>query len=133
MGTNIVNGIKYKGDSIVVSNSKIFIDGKRVDIGDAKEIKIEVHGDIDVLDVDVCEYVTVEGNVGDVKVSQGNVTINGNVMDKVTNSQGNITIAGDLNGDAKNSMGDIKAGKNIYGKPKTSMGSIKGEKIYIER
>ena len=133
MTMNIVNGIKYTGDNIVVSNGKITIDGKRVDTDDAKEIKIEVHGDIDVLDVDVCEYVTVEGNVGDVKVSQGNVTINGNAMDKVTNSQGNITIAGDLNGDAKNSMGDIKAGKNIYGKPKTSMGSIKGEKIYIER
>jgi uncharacterized protein (DUF342 family) len=128
-----VNGITYKGDSIVISNGKVKIDGKRVDTGDAKEIKIEVHGDIDLLDVDVCEYVTVEGNVGDIKVSQGDITVNGNVMDNVTNSQGDITIAGDLNGDAKNSMGNIKAGKNIYGKPKTSMGSIKGEKIYIER
>ena len=130
---NIVNGIKYSGSKINITNGKVIIDGKRVDTGDAKEIKIEVHGDIDVLDVDVCEYVTVDGNVGDVKVSQGDITIKGSAMDKVTNSQGNINIGGDLNGDAKNSMGNIKADGNIYGKPKTSMGSIKGEKIYIER
>ena len=133
MGINIVNGIRYNGNKIQITNGKVIIDGKKIDTGDAKEIKIEVHGDIDLLDVDVCNYVTVDGNVGDVNVSQGDVTIKGSAMDKVTNHQGNINIGGDLNGDAKNSMGNIKANGNIYGKPKTSMGDIKGEKIYVER
>ena len=133
MAYNIVNGIRYEGKSISITDGKVIIDGKRVDTGNAKEIKIEVHGDIEVLDVDICDYVTVDGNVGDVKLSQGDITIKGSAMDSVTNSQGDITIGGDLNGDAKNSMGNIKAGGNIYGKPKTSMGDIKGEKIYVEK
>ena len=133
MAYNIVNGIRYEGKSISTTDGKVIIDGKRVDTGNTKEIKIEVHGDIEVLDVGICDYVTVDGNVGDVKLSQGDITIKGSAMDSVTNIQGDITIGGDLNGDARNSMGNIKAGGNIYGKPKTSMGDIKGEKIYVEK
>ena len=128
-----INGmtITTGGKSIVVNNGKVIVDGKPIGLNkDDKVFKIEVHGDVDVLDVDVCEYIKVVGNVGDVKTSQGDIDIEGDVMDTVTNSQGNIKIGGDLNGNAKNSMGSIKAGGDIFGDPKTSMGDIKGKKIY---
>ena len=128
-----INGVTITtgGKSLVVSDGKVIVDGKTMNTEDEKIINIEVHGDIDKIDVDVCRQIEVEGNVGDVRTSQGNITINGSAMDTVTNSQGSIKIEGDVNGDVKNSMGTVKAGGNIYGKVKTSMGSIKGQKIYV--
>ena len=58
-GTITVNGKKYKGQSVLVRNGEIIIDGTSVEkIGQAK-IDIHIHGN--------CESVT--NDVGDVNVS----------------------------------------------------------------
>jgi len=131
MGTITIGNYTVNGKSITIRNGIVTVDGKKLDSKDVKIINIE--GEIDVLNIDVCESITVKGNAGEVKTSHGDIKISGDVIDDVKTSQGDIEIGGDVTGNVTNSMGDIKVSGDIYGKPKTSMGDIKGKKIYIER
>ena len=136
MNSISVNGKTYRiKKSIYISKGKVIIDGQKVsgDYENDKEIYIKIEGEVNTLDIDVCESIEITGNVGTAKTSQGDIKIDGDVIADVKTSQGDIEIEGDVNGNVTNNMGDIKVGGDIYGKPKTSMGDIKGKKIYIEK
>ena len=104
IGRNIKNS-SIKGNSISIINNKIFVDGKEIET-EEKVINIIVEGNLDKLEVDCCNSIKVNGVTKDVEVSNGNITINGDVKGNVNNINGNI-IAKAINGNCKTINGDI--------------------------
>ena len=76
MGNIKINGVSYVGDSLVVKNNKIFIDGKEHEI-DSKTINISVIGNIDSISADSCQKIYVKGDVNTLKTMSGDVEIEG--------------------------------------------------------
>jgi len=88
MGTVTINGVTYSGNSITVSGNRVIIDGKNV-TPDSKNITIAVKGDIEKLEVDACNVVSVVGDVGIIKTVSGDVdcgTVGGSIK----------TVSGDI-------------------------------------
>ncbi|WXZ78743.1 hypothetical protein KSU13_06735 [Fusobacterium nucleatum] len=94
-----------EGNSISIINNKIFVDGKEIET-EEKVINIIVEGNLDKLEVDCCNSIKVNGVTKDVEVSNGNISINGDVKGNVNNINGNI-IAKAINGNCKTINGDI--------------------------
>ena len=104
IGENIKNS-SIEGNSISIINNKIFVDGKEIET-EEKVINIIVEGNLDKLEVDCCNSIKVNGVTKDVEVSNGNITISGDVKGNVNNINGNI-IAKVINGNCKTKNGDI--------------------------
>lgn len=107
--TITINGVSYVGNNVKIINGKVIVDGKDM-TPDAKNITIHVDGDISKLSVDICENLSVTGNVNELSTVSGDVTIGGNVGQNV-----------------KTVSGDVKCG-NISGKVTTVSGDIKNKK-----
>ena len=106
-----------KGESMTITNGKTYINGKEVDLAelankreDSNVYHIHIEGDVDKLEVDHCETISVNGNVR-----------------KIHTSYGSIEIKGDVDGDVHTNMGDIECG-NVDGDVHTNMGSIRYRK-----
>ncbi len=107
MNTVNINGTKITGKgNIVVSNGKIFVDGKDV-TPDAKEINIAVNGNIETLEVDACSKVAVIGNVGSIKTASADVEIRGDVHGGIQTMSGDVD-CGNIGGSVSTMSGDIK-------------------------
>ena len=104
IGGNIKNS-SIEGNSISIINNKIFVDGKEIET-EEKVINIIVEGNLDKLEVDCCNSIKVNGVTKDVEVSNGNISINGDVKGNVNNINGNI-IAKAINRNCKTTNGDI--------------------------
>ena len=104
IGGNIKNS-SIEGNSISIINNKIFVDGKEIET-EEKVINIIVEGNLDKLEVDCCNSIKVNGVTKDVEVSNGNITISGDVKGNVNNINGNI-IAKVVNENCKTKNGDI--------------------------
>ena len=104
IGGNLKNS-SIEGNSISIINNKIFVDGKEIET-EEKVINIIVEGNLDKLEVDCCNSIKVNGVTKDVEVSNGNISINGDVKGNVNNINGNI-IAKAINGNCKTINGDI--------------------------
>ena len=100
-----MGNINIKGNNVSIINNKIFVDGKEIGT-EEKEINIIVEGNLDKLEVDCCNSIKVNGVTKDVEVSNGNITISGDVKGNVNNINGNI-IAKAINGNCKTINGDI--------------------------
>lgn len=100
IGGNIKNS-SIEGNSISIINNKISVDGKEIET-EEKVINIIVEGNLDKLEVDCCNSIKVNGVTKDIEVSNGNITISGDV----NNVNGNI-IAKVINGNCKTTNGDI--------------------------
>jgi hypothetical protein len=86
-----INQKIYKGNSIVISNGKVIIDGKDYTPSDEKEVNIAVVGNLENIEVDMCNIFSISGNCGSVQTTSGDVTIKGEV-------EGNVqTLSGDIN------------------------------------
>ena len=114
MGKVIINGktFNYTG-SLTMINGKFFVDGKEVTdwedlTKDQKHIDIKVEGNIERLQVDACDSVTITGNCNKVKTLSGDVEIGGDVDGDVESVSGNIDIFGNVGGDVKTVSGDIR-------------------------
>lgn len=105
MSTIVINGVSYSGNSIVVSNNKVIIDGKDMTPNE-KQITIMVDGDVNDLNISSCNKLTVNGNVNELSTQSGSVNI-----------------SGDVNGSVKTMSGSVNCGK-ISGSVKTMSGSI---------
>ncbi|WP_339033034.1 hypothetical protein [Fusobacterium animalis] len=105
IGRNIKNS-SIEGNSISVINNKIFVDGKEIEIEEEREINIIVEGNLDKLEVDCCNSIKINGVTKDVEVTNGNMTISGDVKGNINNVNGNI-IAKIINGNCKTTNGDI--------------------------
>jgi hypothetical protein len=121
MGSININNMGYVGKSIIVTKNKIIIDG--VDVTpDAKIVNITVTGDVEAVSADICEKITVTGNVKTISTTNGDVKC-GNVEGNVSLTNGDIE-CGDVKGDVHNMSGDIKCG-TVGGNVKTMSGDIK--------
>lgn len=119
MARVIMNGREYSGRSVVVSKNRIFVDGVET-TPDAKEIKIEVIGDLDNLSVDCCKEVTVDGDVvNSLRTTSGDVSVKGKVG-SVSTVSGDIKCK-DITGDVKTISGDVECN--------AILGNITGSKI----
>ena len=104
IGGNIKNS-SIEGNSVSIINNKIFVDGKEIET-EEKVINIIVEGNLDKVEVDCCNSIKVNGVTKDVEVSNGSITISGDVKGNVNNVNGNI-IAKTINGNCKTTNGDI--------------------------
>jgi len=104
-----INGVTFHGDNVSIVNSKIIIDGKDV-TPDSKTISIQVEGNIGNLKVDVCDKVSVTGNVTN-----------------LTTVSGDVSVTGDVGQNVQSVSGDVKC-SNIAGKVSTISGDIKNKK-----
>lgn len=85
-----INDKTYMGDNITMKGRTVIVDGKEQDSIDNPIINI-----------------TVDGDVGEVTNSGGEINITGNVTNNVNSSQGNIDVSGNIQGDVRTSQGNI--------------------------
>jgi len=98
-----INGRRYYGNSVSVTNGGIYIDGVLQDQEDEGEqnvrytpVSVHVHGDAPVESIrSQSASVTVEGNAGEVITQSGRVTIKGNCSGRCKTMSGRIDIGGD--------------------------------------
>lgn len=108
----IINGKKYNNISSgnsTISNNKVYVNGFLIeDLKNIEEknIKIEIYGDKNFISVDSCETINVNGNVYNVKLTNGTITCD------------------DVKNDVTITNGDINANK-IFGKCEVVNGDIK--------
>lgn len=103
-----INNKSYSGNNIVVSNNKVYIDGKlQEQDGDNKNISIVVEGDLGSLSVDMCDKVECKGNCGSVNTTSGDVVIDGNVSGSVQTVSGDV-MCDDVSGGVSTVSGDVK-------------------------
>lgn len=112
----------HSGKTILVVGNRIFIDGKDV-TPDAKQIKIEVFGNIDVLDVDACNTISISGSCASVAGGSANITIGGHVTGRVHTGSGDISISGSVASDVQTGSGDVNCG-DVKGSVKTGSGDV---------
>lgn len=115
MSKVIINGRSYniKG-SFSIINGRIVIDGKAMSEKELEElsqntkvINISIDGNLEKLDVDCCETIHVNGNVGKIKTTSGDIDIDGDVSGDVQTVSGDID-CGNIGGDASTVSGDIR-------------------------
>ena len=91
MASISINGSTYTGSSINISGSKITIDGVVQDCDD-KKINITVHGNLETLEVDMCDELNVNGDVTkSVTTTNGSVRVAGSIAGGVKTTNGSIT------------------------------------------
>ena len=117
----VVNGHTIVGRNVSIVNGVVTVDGKVVELPDAKEIKIVVEGDLGSLRVDAGD-VSVQGSCGEVEVNQGSVTVAGDVKGEIQVDQGRVE-CNDVYSDVKVDMGNINA-LTILGNATAWMGNI---------
>lgn len=105
MATIRVNSTVVNGSTLVITNGKIIVDGKSVEMDD-KNITINVVGNLDSLEVDVCDKLSITGDVGSVKTISGDVSC-GNVHNSVNTVSGDVR-AVTIHGSTNTVSGDIK-------------------------
>lgn len=109
MNQIVINGknIISNGGDIHVTNGKITIGGQEVKFEDSPQIKIEITGNVHLLNVDNCSSLNITGDCSTVKTHNANVDIGGNVGGDVETHNGNID-CGNIGGNASTKNGNIK-------------------------
>ena len=110
MNTFKINGIVTRtGRTVVINRGRIMIDGEDVTPGgEIPTIHVEIVGDVERLDVDVCNEVRVNGLVHSITTQAGDIHC-GNVDGSVTTMSGDVR-CGEVRGNITTMSGDIKRG-----------------------
>lgn len=113
MGVIVINGKRhtYTG-SLSIVNNEFFVNGKKVtDWNDIEEnqkhIDIKVEGNVEKIDIDCCDTLSVKGNVGKVRTTSGDIEISGDVDGDVQTVSGSV-YCGNVDGDVQTVSGDIR-------------------------
>lgn len=107
--------------SVVIKNDKIWIDGKEIDTTD-KVINVNITGNVEKIDIDYCNQLSVTGNCNSVSTVSGNVKVEGDIVKNVETTSGDIR-AREIGGNVKTVSGDVVASK-INGSVNTVSGDI---------
>lgn len=122
MAKIIVNGISRRGSTIQIVNNKVIIDG--VDsTPEGKAVSIEITGDIDKLDVDVCQTINVHGSVGALSNTSGDILVGGDVKESINSTSGDITCS-NVHGSIKTTSGDVSVTGEVAGPITTKSGDV---------
>ena len=70
-------------------------------------------------------HVEIEGNVGKIDNSSGDLMVNGNVTGDIGSNAGNVEIKGDVGGNVKSSAGNVTA-RVIKGNASATAGNVCG-------
>ena len=109
MGNSIIIGnCSVRGSHIIIQNGVVMVDGKRIELPENEKIINIQAENLESLRADYCNSITVRGNTGGVEVSQGKVSIGGEVKGDVHVWQGNVD-CGNIGGDVSVSMGNINS------------------------
>lgn len=101
-----INGLSITGGrNVTINNGRVIVDGKDVTGDDAKNITIEIQGDVAELSVDVCSTISVTGSVGKIKTQSGGVRC-GDVTGGVQTMSGSV-VCGAIGGDVSTMSGDV--------------------------
>lgn len=109
VGDVVINGRTYQGNVSITQQ------------GD-KTVIISSDGET-ILEPCPVINVVVNGDVGEIDVGQGTVTVNGSCNGNIRVGQGDIDVKHHVDGDVKTGMGDISCGR-VGGNVKTGMGDI---------
>lgn len=108
-GTIVVNDVCIRGGrNVTIINGKVIVDGKDV-TPDAKEVNISVTGNVEKIEVDDCEKITVTGDVGSVITKSGDVSVGGTISGSVQTISGDVDCKGIISGGVKTVSGDISS------------------------
>lgn len=121
MSRIIINGSTYYGNNVTIKNNKVIVDGVNV-TPDSKEINITVNGDVNTLEVDSCNKISIVGNVNKLSGGTGDIECH-DVTNGLTSGTGDIK-CNNINGDVRTGSGD----GTITGSVKTGSGDIKFKK-----
>jgi hypothetical protein len=112
MNTITINGLTITGGRCIsVVNGKIIVDGKDV-TPDAKDIRIEVTGNVEKLQADACNSITVTGNA-----------------ENVTTQSGDVHVGGTVGGSVQTMSGDVDCGRSILGSVSTMSGNVRHQRV----
>lgn len=108
MGTIIINGkrMSFNGGSVSVTDGKIIVDGKSIELDDSPIFNIVVEGNAEDISGDFAKIV-VTGDAQKVKTMSGDIKIEGDVTGKASTMSGDIRVKGSIYGDAETISGDI--------------------------
>lgn len=96
----------FSSKSVVISNGKVFIDGKDV-TPDSKEINITIEGNVEKLEVEACNKISITGNANNISTQSGDIDIQGSVNGSVSTMSGDVD-CGNISGSVSTMSGDIK-------------------------
>lgn len=119
MARNIINGMVVDGDLSII-NGKVMVNGKEITTND-KKINIIIEGSVDQLKVDACDKIVVNGDVGELKTTSGDVILN-ECKGNIQTTSGDIECHGDC-GSINTVSGDVKV-KFAKGSINTVSGDI---------
>lgn len=117
--------INTQGKHVTITNGKIFIDGKPIEDysqSEEKVVNIVIEGSVDMLQVDCCTTITVNGDTKNVKTGSGDVAVTGNVKGNVHTGSGDVR-CGTVEEDVSTGSGDIHCG-SVYGRVTSMSGDI---------
>lgn len=115
MATIVINGKTYSGNSVSIVGGRVTIDGRQAGVdadssAPAPEVSVAVTGNLEKLHVDV-GTVRVQGNVGTVNTTTGNVTVGeGGVGGDVRTMSGDVECAGAIKGNVSTMSGNVRRG-----------------------
>lgn len=96
--------------NMVISNGKITVDGMPYEEwcnrNEIVVVNIIVNGDIDSLNADSCDTISINGNANNINTKNGNVSVSGNIEGNAESKNGNIT-ANVIQGHAETKNGNI--------------------------
>lgn len=117
----VVNGkkIKSNGRTISIYNGDIFVGGQRADnLQDIADETKATHNNILKIEI------STQGDVKDVKVSNANLVVNGNIHGNVSSPNGTVTCSGDIRGDAVAMEGTISVEGDVNGDATATNGTV---------
>lgn len=102
-------------NTMIISNSstgKITVNGKEIKTDEStKTVILEIHGNIEKLQSDICEKIVVNGNAANIHTKAGNVEITGSVSGSISIMSGDVE-CGDVAGNISTMSGNVKHRKN---------------------
>ena len=96
--------------NMTINNGKITVDGMSLEEwynrDDIVVINITVNGDVESINADSCDTISINGNANYVNTKNGNVSVSGNIEGNAESKNGNIT-ANTIHGNAETKNGNI--------------------------
>jgi DUF4097 and DUF4098 domain-containing protein YvlB len=108
VATITINGLTITGGrNVSIQNGRVIVDGTDV-TPESKQINISINGNVERLEADACQKITITGDVGAVKTMSGDVDVTGAISGSVKTMSGNVDCGGSIAGSVSTMSGDIK-------------------------
>jgi hypothetical protein len=101
----VINGVEYIGDNISINGNKVVIDGQTQQSTLVGPISIVVEGDVGSLTTTSGDVTC--GNVGMLNTTSGDVDVTGHISGNINTTSGDIRVGGDIHGNINTISGDV--------------------------